>query len=331
LLLAAAVLSAMSACQHQTMKHPDTVTELEMKKDVDLGLILDTTKPLYLTIPITNRAKRTVTIQKLAKDCSCTSVKIDKFRLDPGEVATLTIVTNLTGKTNSYEGNVIIESDALERISQIRVRGRITGQIRIRPARATVLMGDEHAPCAFSVFRDDQDGSWRYAGFSSDDPNLTVVLKRRETSPTTSVYEGTVDLVPGATRKTYSNFQTVPVILNFVNDHLGRHLDLKYGVDLAVRRRVAIDPPQVTFLAGQGEQRRRVTVQSVAALSVDAAQCTSSTIRAAIHRISPQTISVQLVYYPEAAAEAVTQNLVCELKSDGKIIGNVPISIVEIR
>jgi hypothetical protein len=130
LLLAAAVLSAMSACQHQTMKHPDTVTELEMKKDVDLGLILDTTKPLYLTIPITNRAKRTVTIQKLAKDCSCTSVKIDKFRLDPGEVATLTIVTNLTGKTNSYEGNVIIESDALERISQIRVRGRITGQIR---------------------------------------------------------------------------------------------------------------------------------------------------------------------------------------------------------
>jgi hypothetical protein len=336
LLLAGIMLSVMLARPHHpAMNHEDQDTELEMNKDVDLGIILDTTSPLRLNIPITNRAKRPITIQNLAKDCSCTSVKIDKLRLAPGETATLTVVTNLSGKTRSYEGNIIVQSDAVERVDQIRVRGRITGQIRIRPARATMLIGDTYAPGAFSVFCDDQDGPWRYAGSVSEDPNLTVVLTRREASPITSVYDGTVELIPGAKdraaqEKIFSNFQTSRVTLKFVNDMIGRCLNLKYSVDLAFRRKVAIDPPQVTFLGGEGEQRRTITVQSVGELSVDAAQCASSSIRTSLHRISLQAVSVQVVYHPESSAGATPQGLMCELLSGGKTIGSVPINIVEI-
>jgi hypothetical protein len=114
-------LAGMAAAfGHKNMKQSEP--ELVMKKDVDLGIILDTTSPIQLALPITNQSNRLITIQDVAKDCSCTSVKIDKVKLAPGETATLRVVTNLAGKTDLYESNLIVESDAAEKVDQIRRR-----------------------------------------------------------------------------------------------------------------------------------------------------------------------------------------------------------------
>lgn len=325
--LAAALAAAGKPAHSPTMKPPPT--ELEMTKDIDLGVILDTTSPLHLSIPLTNRSSRVITIQNLAKDCACTSVKVDKLTLAPGETATLRIVSNLTGKTNWYEGNIIVESDAVERIDQIRIHGRITGQIRIRPTRATLLTGEKHVPGSFSVFCDDQDGAWRYAGFTADDPALDLRLAKRETTPTTSVYDGTIDLRPGAAAARAA-FQTAQITLRFVNDKLGRHFDLKYGVDIAVRRAVTVDPPQVSFLGKGTAQKRTVFVQSAQALAIDAARCASPCLSAAIHRINPKALRVDLVFRPALAQAGMPGSLACDLLSGGKTVGSFPINIVEI-
>ncbi len=327
-MVTAAALFCIMARGHKDMKQFEP--ELEITKDIDLGIILDTTSPVQLSIPITNRADRLITIQNVAKDCSCTSVKVDKLKLAPGETATLRVVTNLTGKTSFYEGNIIVESDAAERVDQIRIRGRITGQIRVRPNRLTVLTGAQQTPGSFSVFCDDQDGKWRYAGFTFTDPDLRIELKERETTPTTSVYDGTVDIETEAARKKYASFQTSLITLKFVNERLGRHLDLKCGVDVAMRRDVTVDPPQVVFIAKGDEQRRTILVQSVQALSIDAARCGSPCVTAAIHRIDPKALTVDLVFQPALANGGVPEGLACDLLWEGKTVGSVPINIVEI-
>jgi len=324
----AIVFAGMTAAGHKTMKQPEN--ELEMRKDVDLGIILDTTSPVQLALPITNRSGRVITITDVAKDCSCTSVKVDKLRLAPGETATLRIVANLAGKTDLYQSNLIVESDAVEKIDQIHLHGLITGQIRIRPGRVTMLIGDKPAPGAFSVFCDDQNGKWHYTGFTSDDPHLVVHLKERETSPTTSVYDGTVSIAPDAARGKYGPFQTALVTLTFSNDKLGRHFDLKYGVDIAARRDITIDPPQVMFLGNGAEQRRTFLVQSAQALSIDAARCSAPGMEAAIHRVDARAVKIDLIYKPAHELDG-SGSLECELLSGGKTIGSVPINIVEIH
>jgi hypothetical protein len=322
-------LAGVAAVSHKTMKQAEY--ELDMKKDVDLGIILDTTSPVQLALPIINRSTRVITITDIAKDCSCTSVKIDRLKLAPGETATLRIVANLAGKTDLYQSNLIVESDAIEKIDQIHLHGLITGQIRIRPGRVTVLTGDQQTPGAFSIFCDDQNGKWRYTGFVADDPHLVVQLKPRETSPTTSVYDGTVDIASDAARQNYGTFQTALVTLTFINDKLGRRFDLKYGVDVAMRRNVTVDPPQVMFLCDGTEQRRTLLVQSPQAFSIDAAHCSTPGIRATVHRVNAKAVKIDLLYQPSLASGRGLENVACELLSGGKTIGNVPINIVEIR
>ncbi len=321
------ISGAASRHRHTNQAEP----ELELKKDFDLGLVLDTTSPMQLAIPITNRANRVITIQDIAKDCSCTSVKIDKRKLAPGETAILRVVTNLSGKTDLYESNLIVESDAVERVDQIRIRGTITGQIRIRPERVTVLTGDLRTPGSFSVFCDDQNGKWRYTGFVSDDPNLVVQLRKRETSPTTSVFDGMIDIESDTKRKQYVAFQTSTVTLSFINDQIGRHYDLKYGVDIAVRRDVTVDPPQVMFLENGTEQQRTFLVQSSQSLNIDAVKCTSPSIKVSLRRIDAMSLKVDLVFHPTSGAGVVVGNQVCELLSEGKPLKSVPVNIVGIH
>jgi hypothetical protein len=207
----------------------------------------------------------------------------------------------------------------------------ITGQIRIRPERVTLLTGVQRTPGSFSVFCDDQNGAWRYAGFVSDDPNLVVRLQKRETSPTTSVYDGTVDIGSEAARRSYADFQTSRVTLSFVNDRIGRHFDLKYGVDIATRRDVTVDPPLVMYLGNGTEQKRTVLVQSAEALNIDSAQCSSPSLKASIRRVDGKALQVDLVFSPAPGQGSDAGNLVCELLSSGKTTESIPINIVDIH
>jgi hypothetical protein len=120
------------------------------------------------------------------------------------------------------------------------------------------------------------------------------------------------------------------VTLTFVNDQLGRHFDLKYGVDVAIRRGVTVDPPQVMFLGNGAEQKRTILVQSAQALSLDAARCSSPGVKAAVRRVDPKAVKIDLTFQPSLKPGSSPASLVCELLSDGKTIGSIPITIVEI-
>jgi hypothetical protein len=88
MLAVALILPEMVACSRQETKETSKMsTELEMKHEIDLGVILDTTIPIQLLIPVKNRSDRPVKIFKVSKDCSCTAVSIDKTSLAPGETA----------------------------------------------------------------------------------------------------------------------------------------------------------------------------------------------------------------------------------------------------
>jgi hypothetical protein len=73
-----------------------------------------------------------------------------------------------------------------------------------------------------------------------------------------------------------------------------------------------------------------VLVQSAQALRIDSVQCASPCIATAIHRIDLKSMTVDLVYRPSLAPGSIPENLECSLMSDGKALGSVPISIVEI-
>jgi hypothetical protein len=323
------VLLGLAGCTHHPAMKNEVAQELELQKNFDLGLILDTTIPLHLSIPVTNRSQRTISILELLRDCACTSVSIDKRTLAPGETATLRVISNMSGKKDMFVADIIIKSDAAEKVDEIQIHGRITGQVRIRPAQATIVTGDRSAPGTFTVFCDDQTGKWRYAGYDAKGMLLALQLREKETTPTTSVYEGTVDLTAEA-RKDLHGYQGSSVKLTFINDHLDRTLDVSYWIEIAVRRTVTVDPPQVTFVGKGAEQRRTVLVQSAEGMSIDAARPTAPCLRTALRRVDARGLAVSLVFDPSLAPNGMPENLACELLSDGKIVGSIPVNVVRL-
>ena len=328
-LTTALIFSSICGCSHKDIDMKQVDTELEIQKNIDLGIILDTTIPLQLSIPIKNRSDRTLTIHNITKDCSCISIKIDKLKLAPGETATLRFVSNLAAKSGLYLSDIVIESDAAERIDEIQIRGRITGQIRVRPMRATILTGEQRAPGTFTIYCDDQDGKWNYAGFSSNDPNLEIQLKEKETTPTTSIYEGMVDIAKEEARKNYAVYQVTLTTLQFKNDQLGKTFEVRLPVEVAVRRKVSIDPPQIVFFGKGAEQRRTILVQSVDDVNVDSINCASASITSSIRRVDKNSLAVSLVFLPGLAHGGFPSELACDLVSRGTVIGTVPINFVD--
>ena len=331
ILIGAAFLPGLAFCgQDAPKKAANMSTELEMQHVIDLGVLLDTTIPLQLSIPVKNTSQRKITISKVSKDCSCTSVSIDKTVLLPGESASIAVVTNLTGKTNYYQGEVIIESDATEKIDEIQVKGRITGQIRIRPLRSAVIMGDKYAPGSFTVFCDDQTGKWKYLGFTSEDPNVHAELVLKSTSPTTSTYDGGVSIPQETARKGYPDYSVTTITLKFGNDHLGKTLELRLPVDLFIRKNVTTDPAQVTFDHATKGQKRTILVQSGDPLNVDSVTCGSSCVKSNLRWIDKKTLIVELAFDPESHQATTSQDMACDLRASGKSIASIPIHVVTI-
>ena len=325
------ILMVLAACTRQESKEKTNVsTELEMNHQIDLGTILDTTIPIQLSIPVTNRSARKITISKLSKDCSCTAVSIDKTSLNPGETAQVRVSTNLTGKTNLYMGEVIIESDATEKIDEIQIQGRITGQIRVRPFQTTLVLGEKYTPASFTVFSDDQNGKWRYTGFTSDDPNLQVEISLKSNSPTTSIYAGTVQIPNKEARTQYADYRQSAITLKFVNDQLGKTIELKHMVALVTRRSVTTDPVQVTFAHATGEQKRSVLVQSADAIDVDSVTCPSPCVKPSFQRIDPNTVMVQVTYFPRLLQGDFPSDISCDLHANGKMIASIPVHVVSV-
>ena len=327
----ALVLPGFVACgRKETKENANMSTELEMKHQIDLGIILDTTKPIELYIPVKNRSDRKVTIAKVSKDCSCTAVSIDKTSLKPGETAHVRVSTNLSGKTNLYRGEVVIESDATEKIDEIQIRGQITGQIRVRPWQSTLVLAEKYAPASFTIYSDDQNGKWTYAGFTSDNPDLRVKLVTESTSPTTSTYTATVSIPKDEARTGYGANRKAVVTLRFMNDRLGKSLELNHLVDLVTRRSVTADPPQVTFGDGVRDQRRTVLIQSADPIEIDAAICNSPNIKSTLQRLDAKSLLVELTYHPNGKQGDLPENLACELQSSGKTLASIPINVVSI-
>ena len=325
------ILPGLIACTHQEEKEKTNMsTELEMTHLIDLGIILDTTIPIQFFIPVKNRSDRKITIFKVSKDCSCTAVSIDKTSLKPGETAQVRVSTNLTGKTNLYMGEVIIESDATEKMDEIQIQGRITGQIRVRPFQTTMVLGEKYTPASFTVFSDDQNGKWRYTGYTSDDPNLQVKLSLKSNSPTTSTYAGTVDIPNEEARKEYADYRQTAVTLKFVNDHIRKSIELKHMIAFVTRRNVTTDPVQVTFAHATGDQKRAVLVQSVDAIDIDAVTCPLPCVKPSFQRIDPNTVVVQLTYIPHLVHGDVPNVISCDLHSNGKMIASIPIHVVSL-
>jgi len=322
------VATILMSCTHKDMKQ--TASELELKKDIDLGLIVDTTIPLELFIPIKNTSNRVITIHNVAKDCSCISVKLDKWKLQPGEVATLRYSANIGGRTDRFASDVMIESDAQERFDEIVIRGLITGQIRVRPSVVTTLTGAQELPGQFTVFCDNQSGKWNYKGFDSNNSDLQVELHAASSSPTTSTYNGTITVPADWSKKSRTNYLSTSVTLNFSNDRIGRDLKVVVSVEVAARRKVTIDPPVVTFLASGGKQTRAILIQSAEALGIDEARCPSRCITAAIHPINTHAARLEIVFQPDSSHEDMAQGFACDLMNEGKTIGSVPINIFEI-
>ncbi len=327
----AVVITCFMLCVIGITRADNPNPELDMKHDIDLGIILDTTMPLDLSVPITNRSTRKLTIAKVSKDCSCTTVTIEKMNLDPGETTILRVVTNLSGKTNLYSSDIIIESDAGEKLDEIHIHGRITGQIRIRPQRTTLLVGDKYAPGTFTVFCDDQNGKWKYVGFTAEDPGLRVAITEQPASPTTSTYGGIVDMDQNSGSKTPGDYRETSVTLKFVNDQLKKELQVRYPVDIAVRRNVTTDPAQITFSTDTVDQKRTIVVQSVDTIHIDSVTCNSSCVKASIRRLSENALLVELESEPGLISGDHPNGLACNLISNGKVVSSIPINIVSLH
>jgi len=306
-------------------------SELEMKKEIDVGLILDTTIPLKLFIPITNRSERTVNITRVSKDCSCTAVTIEKQKLAPGETTSLRVITNLSGKTNLFVSSIVVESDASEKMDEILIHGKITGQIRIRPQRTTLVMGDEYKTGEFTIFCDDQTGKWKYEGFKSDDPDLVAEITPTATSPTTSTYAGVVSMNRDLAKEKPADYRVSFIRFKFVNEHLHKNLEVLFAVDIVVRRKVMTDPIQVTFGRDVNDQKRTVVVQSMDSLKVDSVACDSPCVKASLRRIDEKNSIVEIAYLASSIAGDTPSSLACNLISDGKVVGSIPVSLVDFR
>ena len=94
------------------------------------------------------------------------------------------------------------------------------------PWQSSIVLGDKYVPASFTVFSDDQNGKWEYSGFTSEVPNLRVDLLPID-EPTTSTYAGIVGIPKEKARASYADHQQAVITLKFVNDKIGKSLDLE--------------------------------------------------------------------------------------------------------
>jgi len=118
--------------------------------------------------------------------------------------------------------------------------------------------------------------------------------------------------------------------LKFVNDRIGKSLELKHIVALVTRRSVTTDPSQVTFGDGGMEQKRTILVQSGDPIDIDSAICNSPSVKSTIQRLDAKSLIVELTFHPHEQQGGWPDNLACALQSSGKTLASIPINILSI-
>ena len=72
-------------------------------------------------------------------------------------------------------------------------------------------------------------------------------------------------------------------------------------------------------------------MQSAGPLNVDSVVCDYPGLKTAWHQIDQKTLLVELDYLPETAQGDLPASQECRLLSNGKLIGSIPVNIVDLR
>jgi hypothetical protein len=160
---------------------------------------------------------------------------------------------------------------------------------------------------------------------------MFLILKTRPSSPTTTTYEGIVKIHLDVARKQDTDYRVTLITLTFVNDQLRKTLLLKYPVDVVVRRKLTMDPPQVLFTSDGPDQKRAILVQGENAIQVDSVRCVASSVRATVRSMDEKTLIVEIAFLPRSVHGDLPKSLTCDLLSSGKTIASIPVNIIEIH
>jgi len=308
---------------------PDS-PELAVKKTIDVGLVSYDSAPLSFNIPITNKSGRQISISRLSKDCSCTSLALDRSTLGPGDTAFLHVDINLTGKSGKFYSQLVIQSDSREKLTEIQIQGQVIGQIRIRPERGSLFIGRNAKPAYFTVYCDEENGNWKYLGCDSSLPDLIVTLNRATKSPIASVYNAVANLRSNNTDWIQKDYYENIITLHFYNESMKKTLDIKFPIDCVTRKQYSVQPAVVLFDSSTIAQSRRVLVQAEDAFTIDSIQCNAAFLTYKIKQINDKSCLIDIDKMANSFITVHQQNwsLKC-LDKNNVFLASIPVMVMD--
>lgn len=161
---------------------------------IDLGVIYDTAHNIEVQTEYENLTTSEISISNISWDCGCTSAKLDKYLLAPGEKGSLRMAFDPSHKTGHFllQAQLAVSNEVGKTYSFL-VKGYVTDVVKIVPQTGTItLRRNAPASTAVSIFLDRTFDKWVLIGADAPDKRLTVKLLTTEQQ---SSRDGTTDVM----------------------------------------------------------------------------------------------------------------------------------------
>ena len=235
----------------------DWTSDLFTEHEHDFGTVARAAKAEY-EFKITNTTDQEIHIAGVRTSCGCTTPKITKETLAPGETGSILSVFNTRNFLGQRAATITVTFDRpTYREVQLRIRGYVRRDIVIDPGLVkfgTVTEGDE----AEQTVKIDYAGrsDWKILDVVSTDDNIRAELVEKERTSGLASYELKVFLKPGTTSGYFNKELTI-----VTNDSRETSQRIPLLVEGRVAAGVTVSP--ASLYLGEMEMGQQVTRQFV--------------------------------------------------------------------
>jgi len=301
------LLSAVVLAEPPERWEPADATCLRMfdRTSHDFGTV-PTGLQCRTTFTITNRTEQTYRIMRIGSTCGCTVADPSRWRLAPGQQATLEVVVDTTTiKPNDRKELMVYFDQPIKQVAVIRLAVDVWRNVTVRPGRVDFgsVKPDQKATRSATITYAGRR-AFHLLGAKSSVPYLAPKLEEMGRHADTVSYRLTVELLPGAPSGTWHR----TLVLKTDDPD---HSTIRLWVRGTVADRIRVDPSPVFFgfLKSGRSAQRTVTLSASKPFKVLAVEGQQAGFTATHDKGPDVRHTVRLTYTAGPVAGKITHQL----------------------
>ncbi len=149
-------------------------------KQIDCGIVYDTSKSISFSIQYTNVSPSPVSIANFVASCGCSKLIFNKPHLAPGESGQVNLTINPFGKTDSFRITILAKGAARDEVlGVLRAIGFVSDVAKVSPSLLVYRLPAGAIPPTLKLNSrltlDPNSGDWSLTSVQSDDPHVEIL------------------------------------------------------------------------------------------------------------------------------------------------------------